>query len=50
MTYKNEADYWLMINNSSLQPEVIAEGDKTEINIVNINIWQKMREFYDKRV
>ena len=43
--YKSRVDYWLLIDNSQTQPELIAEGqDSTSCNVVHLPKWQTIHQ------
>ncbi len=44
--YKDEVDYWCLLNNSELHPSVIAEGVKKELKVENNFIWSNMVKKY----
>lgn len=46
--YRRNVDYWLMLNNSDLNPAIIADGTKESINIVDPIIWERIEVNYDK--
>jgi predicted ABC-type ATPase len=46
--YKNRVDYWMLIDNSRTQPELIAEGQGTLADaIVNLPKWQIIHQLAD---
>lgn len=48
--YKNLVDYWLLIDNSNINPEIIAEGTSQEIKVNIENKWKTIKVKYDKEI
>ncbi|MFH1195495.1 MAG: hypothetical protein V1720_07260 [bacterium] len=45
-----QSDYWLIINNSNENPEMVAEGiNNLELEIFNEQIWSDLKEIYNEK-
>ena len=46
--YKNKADYWMLIDNSKTEPELIAEGQESELyQVHNFNKWSVINKLVE---
>jgi len=48
--YKNNCQYWMMINNSNTNTSIIAEGNNQNLIIHNQVIWLEIRGKYGKEI
>ena len=48
--FMNECAYWLMINNSGLEPSIIAEGTEEEIFITDNITWKNLKVEYGQKI
>ena len=48
--YKKTVDYWLLIDNSDINPEIIAEGTSQEVKVNNEDKWKTIKAKYDKEI
>ncbi len=48
--YRLNCDYWVFIDNSNINPILIAEGTNTEIKVLKKNKWKLIEGKYDKKI
>ncbi len=48
--YIKTVDYWLLIDNSDINPEIISEGTSQEVKINNEDKWKAIKAEYDKEI
>lgn len=45
--YKNKVDYWMLIDNSKTEPELIAEGRQSELQVQNPIKWAIINKLFE---
>jgi predicted ABC-type ATPase len=48
--YKNKVDYWILINNSKVNPKIVADGSNSETVLYKPNMFEKLKGFINEGI